>query len=644
MPDSTDPCAVSARRLCNLAAAKGREFHSFYRHVSCGYDPVSMTRRLLTFALLVLAYAPGASAQSGENVAVVINDLSPESQKIGMAYVSARSIPSANVLHIRTATTETVDRVTFIRTIAGPIVAALAREGLQDRVLYIVLTKGIPLRVNGTVGQNGTMASVDSEITLLYRGMAGEAIRDTSVIANPYYLGDRDITEARPFTHHGLDIFLVSRLDAYTVDEAMRLIEKGASPQAGGKVVLDQRDALVNRTGETWLELAAERLAAQGLGEQVVLETTPKPARGITDVIGYFSWGSTDPQNRVRTSGMSFAPGAIAAAFVGSDARTFREPSAAWIPTGDANNRTSWHEGSPESLVGDLIREGVTGAAGYVSQPFLNGTIRPQILFPAYAAGFNLVEAFYLAMPFLSWQTIVIGDPLTRPFPRKSLSRAEIEEGFDPVTELPALFSKQRMAIVMKQSPGIPERAVALRLRAEYYTIRGDTNAARAAIDDAIELAPRFTLALLQRASLEEAADRRDAAMKTYEQVLEIDPNQVVALNNLAHARAVYGKMPKEALPLAERAVAQAPGSPVVLETLAWIQHLLGDSARAAKTMEAVARANLPNPEVRLHAAIVFAAAGSRGLAQKELALALKLDPKLADDPKVKELQRQLAP
>ena len=125
-----------------------------------------------------------------------------------------------------------------------------------------------------------------------------------------------------------------------------------------------------------------------------------------------------------------------------------------WVPTGDAANRASWYAGSPESLTGDLIRDGVTGVAGYVAQPFLNGTIRPQILFPAYLAGFNLVEAFYLAMPFLSWQTVVIGDPLCGPFPRKTLSRAEIEEGIDDATELPALFGKRRLAVAAELVPG----------------------------------------------------------------------------------------------------------------------------------------------------------------------------------------------
>ena len=51
--------------------------------------------------------------------------------------------------------------------------------------------------------------------------------------------------------------------------------------------------------------------------------------------------------------------------------------------------------------------------------------VRPQILFPAYLRGFNLAEA-YTAMPYLSWQTIVIGDPLCTPVPRRTLLTEEI--------------------------------------------------------------------------------------------------------------------------------------------------------------------------------------------------------------------------
>ena len=455
---------------------------------------------ILLAAVAVLVAAPvSASAQSAENVAVIINDNSPDSQRIGQAYAATRSIPDSNVIHIRTSIEEGIDRDGYARTIEAPIATAIGRARLHDRILYLVLTKGVPLRIAGTSGQTGTMASVDSELALLYRRMVGRLDKSEGAVANPYFLGDRDISEARPFTHRDFDIYLVSRLDAYTADEAVALIDKAASAKGSGRVVLDQRgDASANRTGETWLELASKRLADRSPGTEVVLETTPKPARGHTDVLGYFSWGSTDPQNRVRTSGLTFAPGALAATFVGSDARTFREPPVGWTPT-DAS----------ESL--QLVR-GITGVAdrrfdsrrrdrrGRICRTAVSKWRRQAAdSVSRVFAGFNLVEAFWLAMPQVSWQTIVIGDPLCRPFAGKTLSRSEIEDDIDEVTELPALFGKRRLALAVGLSPDIPERAVALTLRADGLSARDDLPGARQALDEALEMAPRFVVAMLRR-------------------------------------------------------------------------------------------------------------------------------------------------
>jgi uncharacterized protein (TIGR03790 family) len=594
-------------------------------------------------AAVLMSLPLQASAQSAENVAVVVNDNSPDSQRIAQAYAAARSIPDSNILHIRTALTENVERAIYTQTIEQPLAQAIGRAGLQDRILYLVLTKGVPLRIDGTTGRDATMASVDSELTLLYRRMTGQISRPEAAVVNPYFLGDREVAEAEPFSHRAFDIFLVSRLDGFTVDDVLALIDRSVSPQKSGRVVLDQRDALVDRTGDNWLELASKRLAEQGYEGDVVLERTPKPARDATDVLGYFSWGSTDPQNRVRSFGIGFAPGAIAATFVGSDARTFREPPPTWIPTADPVNRAGWYAGSAESLTGDLIRAGVTGAAGYVSQPFLSATVRPQILFPAYFKGFSVVEAFYLAMPTLSWQAVVVGDPLCAPFRGETLTRSDLDDGIDAVTELPALFSRRRLDLAMKVSAGIPEQAVALVLRAETIASRGDSPGARKAVEDALQLAPKFASALILGAALDESAGRRDAASAAYRQVLEVEPNNVMALNNLAYALAVHQKMPMEGLPFARRAVIAAPNNPTVLDTLAWIQHLLGDDASAAKLMEEVVRANTLNPDLRLHAAIIFAAVNQRTQAQTQLAIALKLNPALANSPEVKQLQSQLA-
>ena len=302
----------------------------------------------LPVAIIALcALAPSAYAQAAGNVAVVINENSQASVKIGEYYARARALPASNVLRIRTSEEETVDRATFESTIERPLADAISRDRLQDRILYLVLTKGIPIRVAGAAGLTGTMASVDSELTLLYRHMTGRRTPLNGFAANPYFLGDRAIAEAQPFTRRDHDIYLVSRLDAFTVEGALALVDRARAPATEGRIVLDQRDALVNRTGEDWLGLAAKRLTEQGHADRLLLEATTKPVRGVTPVLGYSSWGSTDPQNRVRSVGFGFAPGAIAANLVSTDARTFRPPPDTWRPPANLSNRSSWFAGSP---------------------------------------------------------------------------------------------------------------------------------------------------------------------------------------------------------------------------------------------------------------------------------------------------------
>lgn len=595
----------------------------------------------LSLVALTAVTVPPALAQSAENVAVVINTNSQDSQRVGAHYIRVREIPSSNVIRIQTSSDEAVSRGVYAATIERPVAAALAREGLQDRVLYLVLTKGIPLRIAGTGGHEGTIAAVDSELTLLYRRMTGQAVLTRGRVDNPYFLGTRDVREARPFTHREHDIYLVSRLDAFTADEAIALIDRSRKPSTEGRIVLDQRDALVNRIGDEWLESAARRLTAEGHGGRLVLEMTPKPARGITPVLGYFSWGSADPQNRVRTPDLEFAPGSLAASFVSTDARTFKEPPAGWVPTNDAN-RATWFEGSPQSLVGDLIREGVTGVAGQVSEPYLQSSVRPEALFSAYLAGRNLVESFYLAIPHLSWQTLVVADPLCAPFQQRTLPRSAIEGGLDPETELPAFFSARRVAQAAKALAGLPERAVLLSVRGENLLARGDRVRAQQAFEQVAALVPNAAGAHFQLAMFDEQAGRHDQAIERYRKVLSLQPKHVFALNNLAYGLAVHRHAPAEALPLAREAAALAPNDPSVLDTLAWVEHLLGNDAAAAKILADAVRRAPANAEIRLHAAVVYAARGAQAVAETELKEALRLDPTLEESDHVKRLRVRL--
>ena len=593
--------------------------------------------------VLVCAAASSAWAQTAENVGVVINDASPESKEIGEYYVKARSIPAENVFHIQTSTDDAIPAAAYLLTIQQPLSVAINKANLQDRILYLVLTKGIPLRIAGTFGQDGTVGSVDSELTLLYRRMTGDAVSSRGRVDNPYFLGTKPVSEARLFTHRDLDIFLVSRLDAFTVDEAKALVDRAGRTAREGRIVLDQRDALVNRLGEDWLGLAAEHLNKAGQGERVVLEATPKPARDVSPVMGYFSWGSTDPQNRTRKFQMDFVPGAIGATFVSTDARTFKEPPPAWMPL-NLNDQSTWFAGSPQSLTGDLIREGITGAAGQVSEPYLQSAVRPDILFPAYLAGFNLVEAFYLAIPHLSWQTVVIGDPLCAPFARRPLARSDIDGGLDAELNLPAFFAKRQLAETLGRLTGASEQAARLAIRGEAAARAGDRATARRLLEQASELAPNAVPLHLLVAAFQVAAGESEAAAERYGKIVALQPGNVAALNNLAYDLAVRQKKPNEALPMARKALSLANGDPTVLDTVGWIEYLRGNTAEATRLLVQAAKGAPRNPEIRLHSAIALAAQGARGAASAELAEALKLDPSFEKRQDVAELRTRLQP
>jgi uncharacterized protein (TIGR03790 family) len=599
------------------------------------------SREAIVFAIglvaLFAAAAPGR-AQTGANVLVVVNDASPTGETIAKRYAEQRGVPTTNICHIATTLEETIERAPYAQQIEAGIWRCIARQAAQDRILYIVLTKGMPIRIAGTGGRSGTVSSVDSELTLLYRRHTGQAASITGYIPNPYFAGTALVSTVTPFTHEKYDIYLVTRLDGYTLEDALGLIDRGAAPVQDGRVILDERSSW-NDNGNAWLRQAAERLKAGGFGDRVLLEESSKVVIGESPVLGYYSWGSNDPAIRIRHFQLGFVPGALAATFVSSDARTFKEPPPAWTP-GDNNNPAGSFGGSPQSLAADFVRDGVTGTAGHVAEPYLDATIRPDILFPAYVKGMNLAEAFYAAMPYLSWQTIVLGDPLCAPFRAHALTEREIDKGFDAVTEMPELFSKRFLTLLQSAKP----EARAAYAKATSREDRGDVAAAREALQAAIAAEPQFTVARLRLASLDEEAKRYDEAIAQYRAILAYAPNQAIALNNVAYSLAVHKGALEEALPLAERAAALNANLPAFLDTIAWIQHLLGRHADAVRTMSATISGSPPpqDPEIYWHAAVIFSGANDRPRALLMLRTALKLNPSLADRPDVKDLQERL--
>jgi uncharacterized protein (TIGR03790 family) len=601
--------------------------------------PPACTAAVITLFALAAADVTAARAQSVDNVLVLVNGTSDASRQIGDYYARRRGIPGERVLELNVPTSESISRENYVERIERPLARWLTSHSLQDRILYIVLTKGIPLRVTGTEGRGGSTASVDSELTLLYRRLVGGSVSTAGPIVNPYFLGDRPIRDAHRFSRLDQDIYLVTRLDGYTMDDVIGLIDRAQSAVREGNIALDLRGTLLDRGGDRWLRQAAEVLVQAGFSNRIVLEKTTSPLRDVTGLLGYYSWGSNDPAVTFRDPGVRFVPGALVGMFVSTDGRTFAEPPADW-QIGTWSDRRTWFGGSPQSLAGDMVRVGATGVAAHVSEPFLDGTIRPQILFPAYLLGMNLAEAFYLAMPNLSWQTVILGDPLCGPFRTQPLPPAEIDNGLDGITGLPATFAERRAALLAL--PGIDLAAVRLFLKGETRLASGDRAGAREALEQATALASRLTAAQLVLASIYEAEHEYAKAAARYKQIIDIEPNHVFALNNLAYTLAERQGSPAEGLTFAERAYRLSPEEPRILDTLGWTHHLLGTHDKALPLLVEAARLAPKNADILLHAAIASAVAKRFDDARRYLAGALAIAPALVSTEKVVSLRRQL--
>jgi uncharacterized protein (TIGR03790 family) len=349
---------------------------------------------VLLFPLLLFGQQP-------DNVLIVVNQASALSRKIGEYYAQRRSIPASNICRLNARTDEEISRAEFDDRIAAPIKGYLRGHNLTEKVLYIVTTAEVPLKIHGSLGVSAEASSVDSELTLLYFDLHGRSYPIPGGVNNPFFGKTR-----AAFRHPDFPIYLVTRLAGFDFDDVKGMIDRSLAARNRGKFVIDLKGS-DNTHGNAWLLQAAQQIPRNRL----VLDISHPVLYRQSDVIAYASWGSNDPDRKERHLGFQWLPGAIMTEFVSTNGRTFARPPESWN-IGAWGDPKATFAGTPQSLTADYIHDGVTGASGHVYEPYLEYTPRPNILLPAYFHGRNLAESYYLAIPLLSWMNIVVGDPL----------------------------------------------------------------------------------------------------------------------------------------------------------------------------------------------------------------------------------------
>lgn len=398
-------------------------------------------------AIALLAAASIAwSATQADRVLVLRNTNSAISKAIADDYAARRGV--TNVLNVAcpdaavNSNNESISYANYLSMIDTPLHAYLASHPGID---FIVTTKGIPLRLNGAQPQNSL--SLDSYIASFGYDTISGAVRIILNIYNSYTgmaWANRFWNSKVPFSHAAFGGYLVTRLDGYTQAEAIGLTTRSMAAESAmvagktptGKFLLDESpnygttsvasqpysvlkaDPPVKDTSRVPNEsnygdynsdmvLAHDTLKARKIPDTL---NTTNTFVGLPGLMGYVSWGSNDGNfNPTAYAALGFLNGGIGETAVSTSARTF-------LPTSGG-----------QTLIVDLIHQGITGVKGYCNEPYLQGCASPSILFGRYTQGWTLAESFYAASNMVGWEDIVIGDPLTRAYPSSSVTAVKAD-------------------------------------------------------------------------------------------------------------------------------------------------------------------------------------------------------------------------
>ena len=404
-----------------------------------------------------------AAANDAAATVVVYNTNAPEAQALADFYCKARQIDPTHQIALSLPLSEEISRAEYYKSVEGPLLREFVSRGywqftrdpsgtsrlVSTRIGYLVLIRGMPLKIapytpapaqtpppaagtNSTAnttsispptpnppslppshpGAPGTTlppapappafqtcnsASVDSELSVMgffHHPIAG-------LLRNPYC-----INESKQIAKSQIppNLLMVARLDAPTAEAVRRMILDGIRVEKEGLWgwgVTDSRSLREGtyKLGDDWIRLAAAAMRQKGI--PVLSDDLPNTIQAgfpLSDISAYYGWYSGSINGPFADPQFRFQPGAVAFHLHSFSAGTLRDANRGWTTP--------------------LIIHGAAASLGNVYEPYLGFTTNLGTLAWVLVTGHNLAESYYAAQPVLSWMSVLVGDPLYRPYAR----------------------------------------------------------------------------------------------------------------------------------------------------------------------------------------------------------------------------------
>lgn len=378
-----------------------------------------MKNFLLTLILTTLLPLTSSAQIPTDAIAVIYNSKVPESKTLATYYASQRNIPIENLIGLPLPDVDQISRQEYIDKIEIPIRKEFrdrnwwnlttTAQGLKlpskNKIRLLVTVRGVPFGINrvpitadpkAPKSNNpfpaANEASVDSELTVI-------GIHELP-IAGP--INNKYFKSTKPFTQENLPFeMLVGRIDGPSYATAKRLIDDAiATEKTGlwGMAYLDLRKSGSGyELGDKWLTNIESQNWLQGIPTVIDKNTqtylTNYPMR---DAALYYGWYTGNVNGPFLNPDLKLKKGAIAVHLHSFSAQNLRHPNTKWV--------------------GPLLEKGAAATLGNVYEPYLQVSHNFDLFNKRLLDGSTLVEAAQSSIPALSWQGVVIGDPLYRPF------------------------------------------------------------------------------------------------------------------------------------------------------------------------------------------------------------------------------------
>ena len=403
-----------------------------------------------TTTILVWLHLVPCYALEPHEILVIANRNAAKSIGLAKYYMKSRNIPETNLLQLWLTDKEGCSREEYEKKVIPRVRKYISEKDPKRLIKCLVTVYGIPLKINPPEMTSAEKMQVEKlrkrqkglndklkilnakekaqkqriqkelqslkkqvdEITKINHRSALDSelalvLRDdyplSGWIPNPFFLGFKNQNLPKE------NVLLVSRLDGPTDQIVKRIIDDSLNAEKSGLKGVAYFDARGPRQDkkknqkpkidysfyDKSIYLAADQIKKSKRMQVVINDKAElfKPGECPQAAL-YCGWYSLAKY----VDAFKWRPGSIGYHIASSECSTLK-----------SQNSQVWCK--------RMLEEGVAATLGPTSEPYVQAFPIPEIFFATLLDGrLTLAECYALALPFLSWQMVLIGDPLYRPF------------------------------------------------------------------------------------------------------------------------------------------------------------------------------------------------------------------------------------